>query len=89
MTILVVTAALLGSALAGAVFYLVGTVLVTRFGNVPWNDRLVELSAAGPAPTETWERYVGRWTTWNHVRTAAAFAAALSFSIGLLRHAGA
>ena len=36
--------------------------------------------AAAPA---LWTRYVAEWTTWNHVRTAAALAAAAAFTIAL------
>ncbi len=57
--------------LGGALFYLVGTILVTMFGNVPLNDQL------------------GRWTMWNHVRTAAAMVAALLYTLGLMQNAGA
>ena len=55
---------------AGAVVYLVGTVGVTVAANVPLNDAL-EREAA------TWPRYRRTWTRWNHLRTAAALAAAV------------
>jgi len=75
--------------LAGAIFYLVGTLLVTGLGNVPLNDQLAAVSATDPGARDVWERYLGRWTMWNHVRTAAAMAAALLYSMGLIRNAGA
>ncbi len=31
---------------------------------------------------------MGRWTAWNHVRTAAAMIAALLYTLGLMRDAG-
>ena len=35
---------------------------------------------AGEAETARhWARYVSEWTAWNHVRTAAALGAAISF----------
>jgi len=68
----------------GALAYLVGTFLVTGLGNVPLNDRLAAAEAdAGPV----WEHYLSRWTRLNTIRTFAAVAAAVSFTIGLL-HAG-
>ncbi len=75
--------------LGGAIFYLVGTILVTVLGNVPLNDRLAAVSATDPGAGEVWERYLGRWTVWNHVRTAAAMAAALLHSLGLMQNGGA
>ena len=73
--------------LAGALFYLVGTFLVTGLGNVPLNDQLAAVSATDPAAPDLWELYVSRWTNWNHVRTAAAMVAALLYSLGLTRNA--
>ncbi len=75
--------------LGGAILYLVGTILVTALGNVPLNDQLAAVSATDPGARDVWERYLGRWTMWNHVRTAAAMAAALLFSLGLFKNAGA
>ena len=72
--------------LGGALFYLVGTFLVTGLGNVPLNDQLAAVSAADPAAPEVWEHYLGRWTMWNHVRTAAAMVAALLYSLGLMQN---
>ncbi len=75
--------------LAGAIFYLVGTFLVTALGNVPLNDQLAAVSATDPGARDVWERYLDRWTMWNHVRTAAAMAAALLYSLGLMQDGGA
>ncbi len=74
--------------LGGALFYLVGTFLVTVLGNVPLNDQLAAVSATDPAARDVWERYVSRWTAWNHVRTAAAMVAALLYSLGLMQNGG-
>ncbi len=71
--------------LGGALSYLVGTFLVTMLGNGPLNDRLAAVSATDPASIEVWERYRGRWTMWNHVRTAAAMVAALLNTLGLMQ----
>ncbi len=75
--------------LGGAIFYLVGTFLVTALGNVPLNDQLAAVSTTDPGARDVWERYLGRWTMWNHVRTAAAMAAALLYSLGLMQNGGA
>ncbi len=74
--------------LGGAIFYFVGTFLVTIVGNVPLNDQLAAVSATEPAAVELWEYYLGRWTMWNHVRTAAAMMAALLYTLGLMHNAG-
>ena len=75
--------------LGGAIFYFVGTFLVTALGNVPLNNQLAIVSATDPATHHVWAHYLDRWTTWNHVRTAAAMAAALLYVLGLMQHAGA
>jgi uncharacterized membrane protein len=62
---------------AGSLLYLVGTLWVTIAFNVPRNNALAARGA------EVWGRYVREWTAWNHVRTAAALAAAASFSLAL------
>ena len=72
--------------LGGALFYLVGTFLVTVIGNVPLNDQLAAVSATDPAALDVWERYLRRWTMWNHVRTAAAMVAALLYTLGLMQN---
>jgi uncharacterized membrane protein len=74
--------------LGGALFYLVGTILVTMFGNVPLNNQLAAESAKDPGTHEVWKHYLDRWTMWNHVRTAAAMVAALLYTLGLMQNAG-
>ena len=71
--------------LAGGVLYVVGTFLVTIAGNVPLNDRLAAVDAADPEAVPVWEHYLDRWTFLNSVRTAAALAAVLMFTIGLMQ----
>lgn len=68
---------------AGAVVYLVGCLLVTMVSNVPLNNALSRMTAASPAVAQYWPEYVTRWTTWNHVRTAAALAATSCFMLAL------
>ena len=73
--------------LGGALFYLVGTILVTMLGNVPLNNQLAAVSTTDPAARDVWEHYLDRWTMWNHVRTAAAMVAALLHTLGLMQNA--
>ena len=75
--------------LGGALFYLVGTILVTMLGNVPLNDQLAAVAATDPAAPDVWEHYLDRWTMWNHVRTAAAMVAALLYTLDLMQNGGA
>lgn len=67
----------------GSLLYLVGTVLVTIAFNVPLNDALAIVKPDGADGTSLWVSYLANWTAWNHVRTAAAFAAAASLIISL------
>jgi uncharacterized membrane protein len=69
--------------LTGAVLYFVGTFVVTIAGNVPLNNRL-----AAAVPDENavllWEHYLERWTQLNTLRTIAAIASSLTFTLGLI-----
>jgi uncharacterized membrane protein len=69
--------------LAGGVLYLVGTVGVTLVCNVPLNNRLAKLHPRDFDAAGFWDGYVARWTSWNHVRTVAALAAAAVLTIAL------
>ncbi len=70
---------------AGALFYIVGTFLVTAFGNVPLNDRLEAVEAVSPEAAELWQHYLVRWTGLNTLRTVAAALSALAFTVALLQ----
>ena len=70
--------------LAGALLYLVGTFFVTGFGNVPLNDRLAATAESGPEASRVWASYLDRWTRLNTIRTIAAIAAALMFTVGVI-----
>lgn len=74
-----------GYALAGAVLYLAGTLTVTMLFNVPRNDALAAVAPHSAEGAALWADYLSNWTLWNHVRTAAALAAAALFSITLLQ----
>lgn len=69
--------------LAGSALYLVGSLLVTIVCNVPRNKSLATIAPDNPDGASRWAGYVASWTAWNHVRAAAALAAAASFSVAL------
>lgn len=69
--------------LVGGALYLVGTFLVTMVCNVPKNEALALVAPADPDGARLWADYVATWTAWNHVRAAAALAAAASLTIAL------
>jgi uncharacterized membrane protein len=52
------------------------------------NNQLAAVSATDPGARDVWQRYLGRWTMWNHFRTAAAMIAALLYSLGLIQNGG-
>jgi len=69
--------------LIGGGLYLVGSLLVTLAFNVPKNEALASVAPADPDSASLWTDYLSKWTAWNHVRAAAALAAAASFSMAL------
>jgi uncharacterized membrane protein len=62
-----------------ALLYLAGVLGVTFAFNVPMNNALAAVDPASTASSELWNDYVSRWTTWNHVRCAAAAVAGVLF----------
>jgi uncharacterized membrane protein len=70
-------------ALAGGALYLAGTLYVTVLGNVPLNDALAAVDATSGAAAAMWATYLREWVPWNHLRTAAAFAAAGLLTVGV------
>ena len=69
--------------LIGGLLYLIGTILVTMAFNVPRNNALAAADPQSDDGARLWAGYVASWTVWNHVRTAAALAAAglLTFAL--------
>jgi uncharacterized membrane protein len=67
---------------AGAV-YVGGSIAVTFARNVPMNDALERMDPGDAATARYWREYVGRWTAWNHARTAASLAAATLLTVAL------
>ena len=70
--------------LTGGLVYLIGAILVTMAFNVPRNNALAAADPQSADGARLWAGYVTSWTAWNHVRTAAALAAAvlLTFALG-------
>ena len=67
---------------AGAL-YLIGTIGVTIVANVPLNNRLEALRPEDGAAPHEWDRFVSRWTAWNHVRGITSLGAAALLTIAL------
>jgi len=71
--------------LAGSLFYLVGTILVTMVFNVPLNNALAAVDPTSTGAIPVWSLYLKSWVLWNHVRTIAALAATACFGFTLIR----
>jgi uncharacterized membrane protein len=67
----------------GSLLYLVGTILVTMLGNVPLNNALAIVDPNSTEGATLWARFLTEWTFWNHVRTLAALAASVTFTLSL------
>ena len=71
--------------LTGSLLYLIGTIGVTIFGNVPLNNALANVKSDSVEGKELWTKYLTDWTFWNHVRTIAALLAATLYALALYR----
>jgi len=69
--------------LVGGLLYLVGAFGLTVAYHVPRNEALDRVEPSSPDAADHWTRYVREWTTWNHVRGAAALAATALLTIAL------
>jgi uncharacterized membrane protein len=67
--------------LAGGALYLVGAILLTIVYHVPRNEALAKVEPRGAEGL--WRRYLSGWTAWNHLRTVAALAAAVTLTVAL------
>jgi uncharacterized membrane protein len=74
--------------IVGTLLYGVGTIGVTVLGNIPLNDALAVVNPHSAAGETLWARYLHDWTVWNHVRTVAAAAAAVMFTLALVQRLG-
>ena len=61
----------------GSLAYLAGCILVTVFFNVPMNKALENKGPETEEGAVFWQRYLSRWTAWNHVRTGMSAVAAV------------
>lgn len=68
--------------LAAGGVYLVGTFVLTMVVHVPRNEALERVDPASSAAAAQWLTYLAEWTTWNHVRGAAAWVALLLLLLG-------
>jgi uncharacterized membrane protein len=69
--------------LGGSALYLLGTILLTIAYHVPRNEALARVDPHSACAESHWRRYLSGWTAWNHVRAAAALAAAATLTIAL------
>ena len=74
-----------GWSLSGATVYLLGGFFVTARINVPLNNALDDLSASAEDSPQQWDRYLKRWTRWNHFRTVASITAVVLLTTSLLQ----
>jgi uncharacterized membrane protein len=69
--------------LIGGAVYLIGTIGLTMGYHVPRNNALAATDPDSSEGASYWSRYLAEWTRWNHVRGAAALAAAALLTIAL------
>jgi uncharacterized membrane protein len=67
----------------GGGLYVVGTIALTIAYHVPRNDALAKVDPQSAGAASTWTRYDAEWTAGNHVRAAAALAAATALAVAL------
>lgn len=70
-------------AAAGGVTYIVGSLLLTMFINVPMNNSLATIAPGDPNLAAVWAHYLSNWTAWNHVRTVLSLVASGLLIAGL------
>jgi uncharacterized membrane protein len=69
--------------LAASALYLAGTIGLTMGYHVPRNNALAAVAPTSREGEIYWARYLAEWTRWNHVRVAAALAAAALLTVAL------
>ena len=70
-------------AVAAAVLYAIGAVLITGRGNVPLNEALDRVDPASADAEHAWHSYRRRWNRWNAWRTLAITLATAGFALAL------
>ena len=68
---------------AGAFLYILGVFMVTGTGNVPLNESLKRVDAAGDESDATWKRYYTRWTRLNTLRCICGVLAGISWILAV------
>jgi uncharacterized membrane protein len=69
--------------LAGGLLYILCSLLVTIFFNVPLNDGLDAVAPDSAEGAATWARYFAPWMAWNHLRAIGCLAATAAFILAL------
>lgn len=69
--------------LAGSLWYVIGTIVVTIACNVPLNNALAAVDPKNGGAV--WLSYVRQWTAWNHVRTVSGLLAAGLLTLAIMR----
>ena len=70
--------------LAGAALGVIAFAITAAY-HVPHNDAFAQVRANATDAAQQWRSYAGAWTTWNHVRTAAAIGSAVALVTAVLR----
>lgn len=70
-------------AVAAAVLYGVGAILITGRGNVPLNEELDRVDPDALGAEEAWRRYRALWGRWNALRTLVCVLASAGFALAL------
>ncbi|WP_224087168.1 DUF1772 domain-containing protein [Nostoc sp. MS1] len=69
--------------ITGSLLYLIGTLSVTIFFNVPLNEALALIKPDSADGVQLWTTYLNNWTFWNHIRAAAALTASASLTLAI------
>ena len=76
-----------GAMFCGGAIHVLGMFACTMFIEVPQNNALQRVDPDGEAALPIWQRYLIRWTAWNHVRALACIAACALFVVALVARA--
>lgn len=67
----------------GALFYIVGTFIITGVGNVPLNKLLEQVDVSHQEVNSAWKNYYARWTRLNTIRCIFGILAGLSYALAV------
>lgn len=71
----------------GGMVYVLGMFVCTVAIEVPQNNRLQAEDPQSTSALPVWQRYLSKWTAWNHVRTLACLLSAALFVWALVERA--